>query len=1075
MKTGLILHTGAQRHYYYFLDKIIDHIQQQPDSFIYLLPVNRAVRHLKKKLVRQAPNQVLIEPAIFTFNSLIQHGYPFLPSSRKVIPRAMRMILIDQILKEQGPELGYFRDPLPANTGFINRIDQMLDEFCEFGYQPKDFTQPPSTCEEKYKDFGRILAILHHKYGDQLLDEGGLISEVIQGLDEPVFRQIFPGVQNIYISGYGIYTPPMLEFIRKSHGWCRVEIKLEYDPKNFDLFAHVQPAYDALKKMAASEVQVEAEQDFLYHHFFNTNYTGKPAVCGDRFVITGLKNKEQEVAFMASSIRKLHLENRIPLYQFGISFPDLEKYAPLIRNVFRDYDLPYNLSTGFSLAQSPLIQAYLQVLKVVVQDFPGEDIYALLLSPFLKQGMHKHAAAWRQMTTQLRMRYLSRDWEQRARLFINFKKSQYDQDEENRDMNFIADLESMMVHLSPIMKSLQALPAEASVSEFKAAYRNILNELGMLEWVEQSQDFLDRPEQERIYRALNRFIKLLDQLTWILTFLWKEQPVSLADYYRYLLLMIQQATYNLREWSEFGVQIMPRLEIQALECNYLFIGGLLEGDFPRHFRRDIFFNDQERQQMGLTASEDILAQDRFIFYQLLSSGVDKIYLCFPKFDQDVELLPSTFLSNLKEVGTVVTGNAPIPDEFLLNRNTMAEYLSINLKSGLNEQQITWFNDWASQVDRTVTGNWLEGIEISYKRLARSTVNRFEGNLHDIPGVVEQLENKLGNKPFSITALETYAFCPMQYFLNRILKLAEEPEMEEIITPLEKGSLVHRILFRFYSLLKKSDTASEPAAHSDLLIKTALEEFDKLPYSGLPWTLEKEIYFGRPDLPGLWEKFLEVEKEEIAGTGFHPRYFEVAFGRIGSSRFQDPVSTRQPLVIKRKGKEVKLIGKIDRVDINRDNHFLVLDYKISRTVHAVKVEDLYHGRSLQLPVYLYAVSNRIDQILPVAAGYFQVRDAEHCERRLVFADVTREPDLMNKIKPKSMLPAKIAAEEVTLRQLVERSLDFVVAYTDDIRSGKFYHTTQPEDARCQSYCPYNKICRKDVMKLKFLSAQRENIN
>ncbi len=159
-------------------------------------------------------------------------------------------------------------------------------------------------------------------------------------------------------------------------------------------------------------------------------------------------------------------------------------------------------------------------------------------------------------------------------------------------------------------------------------------------------------------------------------------------------------------------------------------------------------------------------------------------------------------------------------------------------------------------------HWLTGVENAYRKLNRFSRNRFEGNLQENSVAVELLQQTFASKPFSITALESYAFCPMQYFLNRIMKLAEEEEVEAEITALEKGSLVHRILFRFYAELADKKSSLNPGDQLGLLVKIAAEEFDKLPYSGLLWTLEKEIYFGREGVPGLWEKFIDLETAEI---------------------------------------------------------------------------------------------------------------------------------------------------------------------------------------------------------------------
>jgi ATP-dependent helicase/DNAse subunit B len=712
---GLILHTGAQGRYYYFIDRINKLLAGQSDSFIYILPVNRAVRYLGKKLVLNSAGHILIEPQIFTFNSLTRHLYQFLEKPEKIIPRSMRLILISQILQELGPELAYFKNQLPVNSGIANRIDQMLDEFCEFGYQPSDFTQPPPTCQDKYKDFGRILSSLHNKYNDQLLDERGVLGRAVQYLDQKIFRKIFPDVQYIFISGYGIYTPPMLDFIKKVRAWCRVEVKLEYNEQNQELFAHTRQAFNALKVLSSEVIEDSTAGDLIYRYFFKSTVQAKPAHSSARYTAASytcreLKNKEQEVTFIAATVKNLHLQTGVPLHRFGITFPDLENYAVLIRNVFKDAGLPYNLSTGHALARSALIQSYLQVLKIVTHGFECEQIYELLLSPLIS-SRDNLAVTWKRLTRQMNMKYLSRDWQQQMRFYIERLKTQPDREEQEADDDYLMALEKMLSCLPPLIDSLQSLPARAAAGPLKEHYVRILSELGMLKWLEDDQNFLKRQEQERLYRAFNRFIKLLEQLTWILKFQWQDREISLSDYYHYLTLLVEQENYSLREWSNYGVQIMPRLEIQALECKYLFIGGLLEGNFPRHFRRDIFFNDQERQQMGLTASEDVLAQDRFLFYQLLTSGAEHIYLTCPRFREDIELLPSTFLTSLREAGVLNGGAQERAESNILTNSTLPEHLSAAFKSGLTDQQQEWFKGWLVVNSLPAAEHWLSGVEI----------------------------------------------------------------------------------------------------------------------------------------------------------------------------------------------------------------------------------------------------------------------------------------------------------------------------------------------------------------------------
>ena len=139
-------------------------------------------------------------------------------------------------------------------------------------------------------------------------------------------------------------------------------------------------------------------------------------------------------------------------------------------------------------------------------------------------------------------------------------------------------------------------------------------------------------------------MKLFDKFVWSFTRIDPNKEISLIDFIRYLQSQVNNAVYSLSEKTDFGVQINPRLEIQALEYDVLIVGGLIDGEFPRESVKDVFFNDPVRKKMGLVATENLLDQDRFIFYSLLDSRAKKVYLTYPKYEQDRMLPASTFIS-----------------------------------------------------------------------------------------------------------------------------------------------------------------------------------------------------------------------------------------------------------------------------------------------------------------------------------------------------------------------------------------------------------------------------------------------
>ena len=62
--------------------------------------------------------------------------------------------------------------------------------------------------------------------------------------------------------------------------------------------------------------------------------------------------------------------------------------------------------------------------------------------------------------------------------------------------------------------------------------------------------------------------------------------------------------------------------------------------------------------------------------------------------------------------------------------------------------------------------------------------------------------------YSVTELEIYAGCPFQYFINNVLRFrVEEDETDDELSGLERGSLLHDVLFDFYNNRRNQERPS----------------------------------------------------------------------------------------------------------------------------------------------------------------------------------------------------------------------------------------------------------------------------
>jgi len=221
------------------------------------------------------------------------------------------------------------------------------------------------------------------------------------------------------------------------------------------------------------------------------------------------------------------------------------------------------------------------------------------------------------------------------------------------------------------------------------------------------------------------------------------------------------------------------------------------------------------------------------------------------------------------------------------------------------------------------------------------------------------------RQLSPSALETYAACPHRFFLSNYLGLRkiEEPESVVTISPLDKGTLIHRILERFLGAdppagEEKVRGAGEPAR----LAAIAAEEFAAceergLTGYGLTWT-----YVTEEILEDL-QRWLEEERDDELAAAMPEGDCETRFGhpwRRGEDEGRLSTDEQLEIAIDGETTPLQLGGRIDRLSWNRDRTaFRVIDYKTGGTWGAPKDGALTGGRALQLPIYLLAGARILD--------------------------------------------------------------------------------------------------------------------
>ena len=310
--------------------------------------------------------------------------------------------------------------------------------------------------------------------------------------------------------------------------------------------------------------------------------------------------------------------------------------------------------------------------------------------------------------------------------------------------------------------------------------------------------------------------------------------------------------------------------------------------------------------------------------------------------------------------------------------------------------------------------------------------------------------------YSPTALENYASCPFRYLLKNVLYIGILPETELELSALERGSLIHEILFRFFSEMPESAGKIRKEDH-DTSLKQILEiaEDAMLRYErdDPVWEVFKEEMLGETGKgEGILETFLRHE-EEHEDSAFTPALFEYSFGLKGRKKRSDVHSEEDAVSIpsdSESGEVLRLRGSIDRVDLADGEKFMVTDYKTGK--HPT-LADIKEGYALQLPLYLMAMEV-LTGMRGVAGSYYTVGGKE----------VINKAEIWDKNEKESFSTYKTArlGKDDDFREILNNSLAYAGTYIKGIRDGRF--TLSEDKKRCPAYCEYTRICRFSELRL-----------
>ena len=503
-------------------------------------------------------------------------------------------------------------------------------------------------------------------------------------------------------------------------------------------------------------------------------------------------------------------------------------------------------------------------------------------------------------------------------------------------------------------------------------------------WADWLKKFCNRYMETKLIEDAERLFQLLeaigdlDQLT--------EGSTVTFDLFKETLIEEMEflTTATRTNLNRGGVFVAPVWNAAGCVFDAVHIVGMTDGAFPGRPGRKTFLDDAVRRRLdpqgeSLMTSEQEAKMERGRFLAALNTAPRRFLYWNVSGGEDGarEIPPSPWFV---EQARLAASNQQLQVRDMLEFSKPVELVSnIPEPSKISEATDLAEFDTASaaahvamnpqdpQAGRrhtlsTEVPNVGRALEMLQAREGKSFTG-FDGN---VGSKVATLIKKA--RPMSATEIEDYASCPFRYFLGRILQLPDSDDSEErhTISPVDRGTLVHRILQEFVNERMETEGMSNTSQIS-LMRETAERNFrniERTGYVGLPalWEMEKV------SLTQALNRWLEEDRRHRE-QGWKTLETEMEFG---TSEDANPALE----IALDRGEVVRVRGVVDRVDVSKEgDRYLVFDYKTGRA-KIDKKDPLKKGESMQLGLYAYAVCKLNDVEFENVAAYYWLVNYSH---------------------------------------------------------------------------------------------------
>ncbi len=718
------------------------------------------------------------------------------------------------------------------------------------------------------------------------------------------------------------------------------------------------------------------------------------------FMIVAAPGRAREVEIIARRIRDLLAAGVFP-EQIAIVVRNLDRYGDRLESVCRRYQIPLWFRRGMPLFHVPLTKTVFGLLDLADSTYTRAVLLKLLTSAYLRPE-----GSWPDDLVGLvnASGYLDRSYIGLPELLHTYVRRQQPSEADTLKIEALASwIEALQSVLDDLVANPRPFLAYLETLKLLLSQLGVFRAMGMHPEVPLHVVQRDREAIRLIFDTLWTGAEAFHVL--------ENEPLTFADFRLLAIDLLRDVSLDQSPPSEGAVRVLGVGDTLGLEFDHVFVPGLVDTEFPRHYIEHPVLDDSARRALN-PAARTVLAEkfagilerrllgkilfttaekareEPLLFFLALEAANRTCVLSYPTRTANGEaIFPSIFVDEVRRHFRETDGPTQLIERPPALPSTPLLSQCVEPGELLRRAAMTWGIAGAeTSGDLTALDEALRtrGVLVERLRALARIENGRKGYLLSPDLAVDFDPAPFGDisrqinlrhrfldpqQPWSPTMLEDATACPFAFFSKHVLRLNPRMEPDYDVSPATLGELAHAILAEFFHREPPRDV-SAAVQHMRAIAGELLAHHSHALSAGHPgfWHVRKAELMAVLDALAV---YLATQRPDAYRTHYH-EYDLTGVSACGSW-------------------SVALRGRVDRVAVREGpsgiTGVLVQDFKYSGNIgrYRERLDLAALGQSsFQLPIYLYLTLQQLAQ-----EGYQLAPDAELRLQYLLLKDPKRK--------------------------------------------------------------------------------------